>query len=182
VPLAVTLRAGEGDAGALLALQDEAAPFAAGPSMRELGYWPHVTLAIYEDVVPQELREIAAQLFDGAAAIELAFEAVRWFEGPNMTLYAAPAPSRALEELAGKLHRLIAPERCHPHYRPGCYTPHCTLAMMISPDAREDAIAFARRKRIRFRAAFMDGEVVSFPPPRVEARWRLPATGRATRR
>jgi 2'-5' RNA ligase len=180
MPLAVTLRAAESEAAPLLALQDEVAAFAAASAMRELGYWPHVTLAIYEHFPARELRALTGQLFDGAVAIELVFEAVRWFEGPSLTLYAAPAPSRALEELVRKLNRLIPPERCHPHYRPGCYIPHCTLATMIGPDAREGAITFVRRKRIGFRVAFTQGEVVSFPPPQLEARWPLP--GSAPRR
>jgi 2'-5' RNA ligase len=179
--VAVTLRAVESDAAPLLDLQDEAAAFAAGPSLRELGYGPHVTLAIYDDLGTPEIRVAATQLFEDAVAVELIFEAVRWFEGPSLTLYAAPAPSRALEELARKLNRLIAPERCHPHYRPGCYTPHCTLAM-ISAERREDAIAFARGKRISFRAAFTEGEGVSLPPPRVEALWHLPSSGAARMR
>ena len=170
---AVTLRVSESDAAPLLALQDEAADFSS--YLRELGSSPHVTLAIYDDVEMPEIRAAAAQLFDRAVAVELAFEAVRWFEGPYLTLYAAPAPSRDLDELGRKLHRLIAPERCHLHYRPGCFIPHCTLATKIGAERREDVIAFARQKRIGFRTAFTEGEVVSFPPARIKARWPLPA-------
>lgn len=181
MPLAVTLRAAESDAAPLLDLQDEAAAFVAGPSMRESGYGPHVTVAIYEGLTAGELRALPAQLFGGAVAVELNFEAVRWFAGPTLTLYAAPLPSRALEALTQKLHRLIAPQRCHPHYRPECFIPHCTLATMIGAERREDAIAFARRKRIRFRTPFTVGEVVSFSPPRVEAKWPLAAASALTR-
>ena len=69
MPLAVTLRVDESDAAPLLDLQDEAAAFAA--SLREPGYGPHVTLDIYDDLEAKEVRAVAAQLFDGAAAIEL---------------------------------------------------------------------------------------------------------------
>ena len=182
MPIAVTLRARERDAGALLALQDEAAAFAASPSIRELGYGPHVTLAIYDAVAARELCGVAAHVFHGAVAVELMFEAVRWFEGPSLTLYTAPGPSQALEALAGKLHRLIAPERCHPDYRPGRYIPHCTLASSIGPDRRENVIAFARGNEISLRAVFTHGEVVSFPPPRLEARWPLLEPGAVKRR
>ena len=180
MPFAVILRVSESDAAPLLALQDEAVDFAS--YLRELSYGPHVTLAIYDDIEMPELRAAAEQLFERAVAVELVFEAVRWFEGPALTLYAAPAPSRDLDELDRKLHRLIAPERCHPHYRPGCFIPHCTLAARISAERRDDVIAFARRKRIGFRAAFTEGEVVSFPPARTQARWRLPASTTGTTR
>lgn len=180
MPLAVTLRVDESDAAPLLDLQDEAAAFAA--SLREPGYGPHVTLAIHDGLEMLEIGAATAQLFDGAVAVELIFEAVRWFDGPSLTLYAAPAPSQDLDELVRKLNRTIAPERCHPHYRPGCFIPHCTLATKIGADRRGDAIAFARGKRIGFRAAFTAGEVVSFPPPRVAARWHLPPSGDATMR
>jgi 2'-5' RNA ligase len=180
MPLAATLRVEESDAAPLLTLQDEATAFTS--SRREPGYGPHVTLAIYDELETSEVLAVAAQLFDGAVAVELLFEAVRWFDGPSLTLYAAPAPSPELDKLSRKLHRLIAPERCRPHYRPGCFIPHCTLAMKIGADRRGDAIAFARGKRIGIRAAFTAGEVVSFPPPRVEARWHLPPSGDATMR
>lgn len=180
MPFAVTLRVSERDAAPLLALQDEAATFAS--YLHELGYGPHVTLAIYDDIEVPKLRAAAARLFDCAVAVELIFEAVRWFEGPSLTLYAAPAPSRDLGELGRKLHRLIAPERCHPHYRPNCFIPHCTLATRIGADQREKVIAFARRKQIGFSAAFNKGEVVSFPPAHTEARWRLPAARASTTR
>lgn len=180
MPFAVTLRVSESDAAPLLALQDEAADFAS--YLRELGYGPHITLAIYDEIEMPELRAAAAELFDRAVALELVFEAVRWFEGPALTLYAAPTPSRDLDELGRKLHRLIAPECCQPHYRPECFIPHCTLATRISAERRDDVIAFARLKRIGFRAAFTEGEVVSFPPARTEARWRLPASRTGTTR
>ena len=103
MPLAVTLRVDESDAAPLLDLQDEAAAFAA--SLREPGYGPHVTLAIHDGLEMLEIGAAAAQLFDGAVAVELIFEAVRWFDGPSLTLYAAPAPSQDLDELVRKLNR-----------------------------------------------------------------------------
>jgi 2'-5' RNA ligase len=171
MPKAVTLRVARSDAAPLLALQGEAADFAS--CLRELRYGPHVTLAVYDHLETPELRAAAAKLFDGAVAVELVFKAVHWFDGPSLTLYATPSLSRNLDRLVRKLNRLIAPEHCHPHYRPGCFIPHCTLATTIGADRRADAIAFARGKHISLRAAFTEGEIVSFPRPRVEARWRL---------
>ncbi|MBV9052162.1 MAG: 2'-5' RNA ligase family protein [Hyphomicrobiales bacterium] len=173
MPSAVNLRVDDSDAGRILALQDEAAVQLSLPSLRDLGYWPHVTLAIYDDIQPLVVQHAAAALFDGAVAVELEFAAVRFFEGPVLTLYAAPSPSPVLENLARKLHHLISPERCHPHYRPGSFVPHCTLAMNISTGQRREVAAFARRKRTRFRTTLTGGEIASFPPPRVEASFPL---------
>ncbi|MBV8963215.1 MAG: 2'-5' RNA ligase family protein [Hyphomicrobiales bacterium] len=174
MPVAVTLRPYENDVAPLLALQDETAVFTPAPSLRELGYEPHITLAVYEDLAAPEVVAAAAKLFEGSIAIKLVFEEVRWFEGPPLTLYAAPTAAPELDAFARRLHLLIAPGRCHPHYRPGSFVPHCTLAMGIKAEGREKAIAFARRKRISLIAAFTRGEVVAFPPPRVEAQWHLP--------
>ena len=109
MPLAATLRVEESDAAPLLTLQDEATAFTS--SRREPGYGPHVTLAIHDGLETPEIGAAAAQLFDGAVAVELFFEAVRWFDGPSLTLYAAPARSRNLDEFVRKLNRMIAPER-----------------------------------------------------------------------
>ncbi|MBV9566658.1 MAG: hypothetical protein JO172_00830 [Hyphomicrobiales bacterium] len=168
MPIAVTLRV---DDPPLLALHDEAAIFGSVPSFRQRGYGLPITLAVYEDLPTKVVRAPAARLFEGSIAIELLFEAVRWFEGPLLTLYAAPTPSPKLDAIFDRLHRLIAPERCRPHYRPGSFVPHCTLATGIKVKGREEALAFA----LSLRADFARGDVVTFPPPRIEASWRLPS-------
>ncbi|MBW0005771.1 MAG: 2'-5' RNA ligase family protein [Hyphomicrobiales bacterium] len=178
MPIAINLRVGEHDTAAFRKLQDEAAALLSLPSLHDLGYWPHVTLAVYDDIESHVVHAAAALLFSGAAPVELEFAAVRFFEGPVLTLYAAPSPSPELENLARKLHRLISPERCHPHYRPGSFVPHCTLAMNISPDRHDEVFDFARRKRIHLRATLTGGEIASFPPPRVEASFPLAGAAR----
>ncbi|MFI5012878.1 MAG: 2'-5' RNA ligase family protein [Hyphomicrobiales bacterium] len=175
MPIAVSLRAENHDAWPLRALWDGASAFEATPSMQALGYAPHLTLGLYADIAASEIRAAAKRLFAKATAVELRFKAVRWFDGPPLVLYAAPEPSSALDGLHGALHRLIAPEHCHPNYRQGRFVPHCTLAMQVIPEQRADAIAFAEHTRISLGATFATGDIVAFPPVRVLAQWRLRA-------
>ncbi|SDR52520.1 2'-5' RNA ligase superfamily protein [Rhizobiales bacterium GAS113] len=173
MPVAVSLSVAGSDADAILALWDQASAFELTPSMRALGYAPHITLGIYEDEAVEEVRAAAAALFASQEAIRLRFKALRCFNGSPLILFAEPEPSPTLLRLHGALHRLIAPERCHPHYRPGSFIPHCTLAMQVEPDRREEAMAFVRSARLDCRVAFTEGDVVAFHPVRLISRWRL---------
>ncbi len=182
MPLAITLRADRDDALPLRELHDAAIGFSSEPIPRRLEHAPHITLAIYEGLPARDVEAAASRLFKRGKALALRFKAVRWFDGADLTLYAAPEPSLELDELHALLHRLIAPENCHPHYRPGSFVPHCTLSASIPFDRQPDAIAFARRMQMSFLTKFTKGDMVSFPPPRVLREWRLAAMPQNARR
>jgi hypothetical protein len=164
-------------APAVTALWDSVSAFEDKPSMRELGYAPHVTFAIYEtDDVNEELRKAAIERAAlDKAELHLTFNRIRTFAGPPLVLWAEPEPRMALLQIHQAIHAVIDPALCRPHYRPGFWVPHCTLGMAIASERRDEAVKFAENFRGGVEAVFDVIDCVTFPPLRVVTEKRLSA-------
>jgi len=163
---AITIRTANESGQAVIRLWDEASEFEAAPSMQRLGYAPHITLAVYETVDPDRLVEGMNAIFADAPSLVVRFDRIRVFDGEMPVLWAAPNASAMLEQWARTLHDLIDPDLCHPHYRPGAWRPHCTLATDIRPEYAQAARDFARRRLSPFDVTFDFADCVKFPPVR----------------
>lgn len=129
---------------------------------------PHVTLGIVDTDHPGHLHELLAEPLASAGPVPLPLTALGFFLTPRAPAYLAVAPTLELLTLHHRLHALIPASDSWAYYRPGSWTPHCTLAMDVSsPSLVAQAIgpetlpiaAFAQRARI-----------VALPQPRRERR------------
>jgi 2'-5' RNA ligase len=174
--IAINIRADNASASEVERLWDQIAAFEVEPSMRALGYRPHFTFAIYD--APEIEEETAQRAMLSAAMREaqlrIEFKRIRWFVGPPFILWAEPAASEALARLHASVSAAIDPAHCRPHYRPGKWTPHCTLGSRINDEMRNDAIAFARSFNRSLMVLFDVVDCVVFPPVRVFAEQKLP--------
>lgn len=128
-------------------------------AVRALGYRPHVTLGLYDDGADEAaLHRTLARL---AGPIDLEIAALGIF--PPGVLYAAPCPTPALLALHA---RCASP---HPHFRPGGWMPHITLAA----SAGAEGAAMLAADWAPFRALCSTVELVRFPPVDVLASRRL---------
>jgi 2'-5' RNA ligase len=160
---AISLKAVNDTAGRIRALWEEIAQFEDCPSMASLGYPPHLTLAVYDDVPPAWVGAALRQAFAGWSAPRLTFTRLRFFDDP-LALWLEPSPSADLASAHARVHACINPSLCHPHYRPGAWLPHCTLGTQIITEHREEAIAFAARPIEAFEVVFVVADWVSFAP------------------
>lgn len=176
--LAINIRAENGSAGEVERLWDQVAAFEDEPSMRALGYRPHFTFAIYDSAEIDEKTAWDAMLRAAMdeAQLRVEFRRIRWFVGPPLVLWAEPAVDEALARLHNSINATIDPVHCRLHYRPGTWTPHCTLGTRITDGQRDDAIAFARSFDRSIEVLFDVVDCVVFPPVRVVAERRLPPT------
>lgn len=174
--LAINIRADNGSAGEIERLWDHVAAFEAEPSMRALGYRPHLTFAIYDSLAIGEKTAWGAMLAAVVceAQLRIEFKRLRWFEGSPFVLWAEPTSNEALTRIHSSISAAIDPAHCRPHYRPGMWTPHCTLGMHIADERRDDAIAFARSFDDTIEVLFDVADCVAFPPVRVMVEQRLP--------
>jgi 2'-5' RNA ligase len=108
------------------------------------------------------------------AQLSIEFKRIRWFVGPPLVLWAEPTADQALARWQASITRTIDPAHCRPHYRPGAWTPHCTLGMRIADGRSDDAMAFARSFDRIITVLFDVVDCVAFPPVRVIAEQRLP--------
>lgn len=95
----------------------------------DLGYPPHVTLAIYPDDTPEAALEAAfAQLTQTWQTLPLTLSGFGVFPGPSPILWAAPVVTRDLLARHATVCDAFPNLPVHPHYRPDSWVPHVTLA------------------------------------------------------
>jgi 2'-5' RNA ligase len=173
MPFAISIRCDNASGRPLRALWDRVGRLEAAHSMAALNYPPHITLAIYDDIDPNELRRAAGDVFKDAPPIELTFQAIRHFDGDPLVLWADPLPSRRLSELHAAVHAAIPPSLCRPHYQPGAWMPHASLGVNIGKERRSKALALCAEPFQPFAVTFDVGDTISFPPVGPIAEWRL---------
>lgn len=169
MPFAICLKAENDTARPILALWDEVGRLEPTPSMSGLGYPPHLTLAIYDEVGKGDALAALNSVFSGLPPIVLGFEAICWFENQPLVLWAAPGANASLLLAHDAIHRTINPALCRPYSRPGHWVPHCTLGTAIPNARRDEAYAMTQRTIDRFEVTFDVADVVCFPPVEVIA-------------
>ena len=173
----LNLRISRASAPVVTALWDQVERLEQQPSMRSLGYPPHLTFAVYDtDAVDGALRTLAlARAAAGQPELRLSFNRIAMFSGPPLVLWADPEPKDALRRMHQAIHAVIDPTLCRAYYRPGAWVPHCTLGMAIPLERGAEAEAFARNFAGGFEATFDVIDCVTFPPLRIASEMRLPA-------
>jgi 2'-5' RNA ligase len=173
MPFAIGIKADNDTARPIRALWDEVGRLEPTPTMIGMGYPPHVTLAIYDQL--DEAKAVAAldAAFARIPAIRLTFGAIDWFENDPLVLWAVPGAHGLLQQAHAAVHRMIGPMLCRPHYRPGHWVPHCTLGTAIPHDRRDEARAMTQRVVAPFEVTFDTADVVRFLPVEVIREQRL---------
>ena len=164
MPYAIVLKCSNATAAPVLDLWREASGFESIPSMARLDYPPHLTFAIYEDILPTVLFATAQKVFGNMPAISIEFADIGHFLNEMLVLWARPADDRVLRQMHRAINDDIDPALCHEHYRPDHWQPHCTIAMSIPAASAAQALEWAARKRSGFTVTFDAVDCISFPP------------------
>jgi 2'-5' RNA ligase len=174
--IAINVRADNDSASEIEKLWDQVAEFEDKASMRALGYRPHFTFAIYDPpaIDEESARQTMLRAARSEAQLRIEFRRIRWFVGPPLVLWAEPVDDAALRRWHASVSAAIDPAHCRLHYRPGHWTPHCTLGTRIVDGKSDDAIAFARSFDRSITVLFDVADCVVFPPVRVVAEQKLP--------
>jgi 2'-5' RNA ligase len=159
-------------ASPILKLWDEAGAFEAVPSMKELNYPPHLTLAVFPND-PGDVDDVLEDVFASQPRLSIPFDEICCFENDFLVLWARPRADDALRDLYNKLHRNFDPAICHEHYRVGRWVPHCSLATKVPMAQAKAAIEWAKQKRRKFSVEFDAADFVQFPPVVIEREYRL---------
>ncbi|WP_170182017.1 2'-5' RNA ligase family protein [Phreatobacter stygius] len=161
---AITIKATNASSLRIRALWGAFARFELSSSMQALDYAPHFTFALYQDVAPEEVSRAFAAGFSGKPAIRVMFDRIEVFDAASPIVWAAPRDASALAEIHAAIHRTIDPARCHRHYRPLAWVPHCTLATRIRPACKADALALTGPLADPFEVVFDVADRVCLPP------------------
>jgi 2'-5' RNA ligase len=131
MPLAVTLCLDAASAARVEAMWRALAEAGADDALR-LGYRPHLTLAVLpEEGAVEAAGDAMRQAARAWGALPVVLASLGIFPGPAPVLFAAPVPSPALLDRHRALCGLL-PAGIDPHYRPGAWVPHVTLARDVA--------------------------------------------------
>lgn len=172
MPPAISIKCLNDTAAPLFRLWDEASRFETAPSMRELIYPPHITLAVFPDG-SGSLATLLDDVFSSQSRLSLTFDSIAYFENDLVVLWAKPRRSDALLGLHERLHRHIDPAICHEHYRRGQWVPHCSLATNVPNVHATAAIQWAESRKEEFSVDFDAADLVCFPPVMVMKKYKL---------
>ncbi|MGL4287946.1 MAG: 2'-5' RNA ligase family protein [Phreatobacter sp.] len=161
---AITIKATNDSGRPIRALWDRFARFEPASSMQALNYPPHFTFAIYRDVEPEAVSRAFVAAFSGRSAVSIVFDHVRIFDGASPVVWAQPRDAAALMDIHAVIHATVDPARCHRHYRPRAWVPHCTLATRIRPACKAEALALAGSLSEPFEVVFDIGDHLTLPP------------------
>lgn len=176
MPYAITLRFDEATAPPVTAMWRGLAARGASDDAARLGYAPHITLAVLPDTADTaRLLDAASDLARQAGPLDLSFPGVGFFPGTPAVMFLAPAPTRALLAWHDALLTRLAGETIDPHYQPGHWVPHVTLAKDLTHPAAAFAVLDPWPLPV---AARLDRlEVVRFRPVHVLASHLLAGAG-----
>ena len=162
--LAVTLRASDDDLAPILALQDRAERLEDAPSVRALGYAPHLTLGLFSGRRPEDAQASIASLAVPPSGFTLEFLRLRYFDGPSLVVWLEPEPHAALHRMQSQLVDAMGPGGCDPHYTPDAWVPHCSIALAVPPHRLGETRALCAAEFKPFRVRFDRLDCVEFPP------------------
>lgn len=172
MPYGISLKCCNATGVEILKLWDEASVFEPVGSMQELGYPPHLTLAVFEQL-PGNVSAIMEEVFSAQEKLSITFDAIKYFDNETMVLWAKPRLNHALVNLHVRLHNYFDPLNCHEHYRVGRWVPHCSLATKVPLSAKPAAIGWAESRRLAVAIEFDRADFVQFPPVVIHEELRL---------
>ncbi|QRY70592.1 2'-5' RNA ligase family protein (plasmid) [Ensifer sp. PDNC004] len=172
MPYGITLKSCNTTALEILKLWEEASIFEPKGSMQELGYPPHLTLAVFTQW-PGEVSAIMREVFSAQEKLSITFDAMDYFDNDPVILWAKPRVNQHLLQLHHRLHSHFDPFACHEHYRIGRWVPHCSLATNVPKSAKSPAIDWANNQKLTFTVEFDLADFVQFPPVVIHEELRL---------
>lgn len=172
MPYAITLGFDAKAASSVVAMWRSLASRGVSDDAIRLGYPPHLTLAVFPDSA-DPVRLLAAAR-DGAAEwtrLPITLASLGLFPGAPTAMFLAPVVTPALLALHAALLTAPGTETVDPHYRPGYWVPHVTLAKDLSEAAM--AVAALDPLRLPLAGVLNTMELVRFRPVEVLARHTL---------
>jgi len=143
-------------------------------SILDLGYPPHVTLAVSDHLDATAAAVALDEVFQRVNQIEVTLTDIATFGADSGVCYAALAPLSELRRLHESVLAVVG-ENCRPHYQAGRWTPHCTLATNLSIAELEGARALLASDWRPLVGVFETADLVEFAPVVGIKRWALPS-------
>jgi len=129
MPYAITLRLNAEITPAVEAMWHALAAAEFDQDRGQLGYAPHITLAIYPDDVPATLLRAAVEAVACCwTVLPITLAGFGVFPGASSILWVVPVVTPALLDRHATLLAALPALLPHPHYRISAWVPHVTLS------------------------------------------------------
>lgn len=171
MPFAVALTLDPTAAGPVETLWRRLAEAGLSERMLRLGYPPHVTLGLYDQLEPAEAAKTLAAVVAVRPQLTVQFGALGVFPGRENVLWLAPQPDPRLLALHAELQVAMAAE-AQAYYRNGAWLPHCTLAPDLDGAKLQAALGLLTVDWAPFGGSFASIDLLRVDP--VEIIWRMP--------
>ncbi len=128
---------------------------------------PHISLAVYSDLVPSEIEPVLSSFSHEVQETRVEFEGVSTFATGGV-VFLAPKPSRALRSLHSRFHSLaqdFAAELWE-YYAPSAWVPHCTLDMDLPTEIIPEILRLCSTLDLPTEAYLVEAGLVEFRPVR----------------
>jgi 2'-5' RNA ligase len=136
MPLAVTLQFDAATAPIIASLWGALAAAGIDSDRRDLGYAPHITLAVYADDTPAAtLRSALKHAAEAWGPLPITLAGLGVFPGSSPILWAAPVVTQAMLARHAALQAALPGLTPHAHYRPDAWVPHVTLSGALTDPA-----------------------------------------------
>jgi 2'-5' RNA ligase len=129
MPLAITLRLDTISSIYIEAMWRKLAADGIDADRDQLGYAPHITLAIYPDETP--VHRLCTALEETCRSWEplpISLSGLGVFPGDPAVLWAVPVVTAGLLARQQAIQTALPDLDVHAHYRPGAWVPHVTLS------------------------------------------------------
>jgi len=161
---AVCLRLDDVSAAAVSELWRALVDNGGSSEMLQLGYPPHLSLAVLDGDPDRAAVEAAFKSLHDTVVLPATLGGPRCFDGTSIVWLAVDG-GKALKRLHGRLMAHLPVSMVHEHYRDGQWTPHVTLQLNGDVD---QALELANRVWGDPRPSrFVGLDLVQFPPIRV---------------
>lgn len=161
---AITLRVADADCAPILAWRDKAEALEDTPSVRALGYAPHLTLTLHAGRNASDAVSAMEQVSAPQGGLRLRFVGLRYFEGPSLVIWLQPEDRPVMRQLQRDLFTAMGADGADPHYLPDAWMAHCSLAMAVPSDRLDQVQRFCGQDFTAFAVQFDRLDCVEFPP------------------
>lgn len=139
------------------------------------GVFPHISLAIIEDINVSEVGMIIEKSIEGEVIFDIKLSGVGSFPSDEGVLFLSVDHSDTLINFHKILHKHLEHINGHSkYYLPGFWFPHCTLGMNIDKLKMQDAFDIIKEDFVPLDVRIETIKLIEFDPVKVIQSYRLP--------
>jgi 2'-5' RNA ligase len=165
---AVELNLDPGSAARVQTLWDELAGAGITSEMPDLGAYPHVSLAVFDEIEPARIRPVLESFAGSHRPIQVRLASVGTFPSEEGVVYLAPVVTPELLALHADFHERLRESGLvgWEYYLPGRWVPHCTVGIFLPPEKVPETVSRVRAADVFGPADLVEVTLIEFKPVR----------------